>query len=244
MNKIMEECVNLRIWHGGLFNVTNKGLEYIGGKARTFPLTSTSYVGFKRVYDDKEVLEMCDVVLENRGIDLFSIHNMSNTPTIDPLALTTQDTLSQPSVTFEAHEQEKHPKSSPSSQNIVDDEYYQWYEFRPHSPIPLKDLNPSFESEGSDLEVEEEFGFHLEHENEDFEEDGFDSTVDELREARERKKANAEFFEISQQVDYANSEEDELTPDEDGDGEGNARSRRGNHSKMLLQDMRSSKEEI
>ncbi|KAL2928614.1 RAP domain-containing protein chloroplastic, partial [Bienertia sinuspersici] len=188
-------------------------------------------------------------------------------------------------LTFEAHEQEKNPESSPSAQKDVDDEYYRWYDCRPDSPIPLKDLIPSSgsehsdpsyqllnehenvltESDGSDLEVEE-FGYDLEHENEAFEEDGFDSTDDELREARERnKKTNAELFEISQQVqreavagaslleegridggdhvqvdengylsDYANSEEDELTPDEDSDGERNARRRRGN--RMVVSD--------
>ncbi|KAL2928247.1 Isoleucine--tRNA ligase [Bienertia sinuspersici] len=179
----------------------------------------------------------------------------------------------------------KNPESSPSAQKDVDDEYYRWYDCRPDSPIPLKDLIPSSgsehsdpsyqplnehenvltESDGSDLEVEE-FGYDLEHENEAFEEDGFDSTDDELREARERnKKTNAELFEISQQVqreavagaslleegridggdhvqvdengylsDYANSEEDELTPDEDSDGERNARRRRGN--RMVVSD--------
>ncbi|KAL2937799.1 DNA mismatch repair protein Msh3 [Bienertia sinuspersici] len=119
------------------------------------------------------------------------------------------------------------------------------------------------ESEGSDHEVEEEFGYDLEHENEAFKEDGFDSTDDEFREARERKKTNVELFEISQQVqreavagaslleegridggdqvvengylsDYANCEEDELTPDEDDDGEDNACRRKGN--RMVVSD--------
>ncbi|KAL2904518.1 Trafficking kinesin-binding protein 1 [Bienertia sinuspersici] len=324
----MEDSVTLRIWHGGLFKVTNKRLEYVGGHVRTFAVDPdelcwfylkelalkcgqyneiheiyyllphcTMDEGLKRVYDDKEVLEMCDVVLENRGIDLFAIHNMSNTPKevvspskntppsprsqkqIEPSSLA----MSQPSLTSEAHEQEKNPESRPSSQNIDDDEYYQWYDCRPESPIPLKDLipsssseysDPSYEppneeenvitkSEGSDLEVEEEFGYDLDHENEVFNEDVFDSSDDELRDARERKKTNAELFELSQQVqkeaidgasrpeevtmgahdqdvesgyvsEYVNSEEEELTPDEDGDGEGIVRRRRVN--RMVVSD--------
>ncbi|KAL2899172.1 Endoplasmic reticulum protein SC65, partial [Bienertia sinuspersici] len=167
-----------------------------------------------------------------------------------------QDTLSQPSVTLETHEQEKNPKSSPYFTKIVDDEYYQWYDCRPDSPIPLKDLIPSFgnehsdpshetlneqenvltKSEGSDLEVEEEFGFDLEHENEDFEEDGVqrEAVVGASLLEEGRVDGGDQLDENGYLSDYANSEEDELTPDEDDDGEGNARSRRGN--RMVVPD--------
>ncbi|KAL2900065.1 Calcium and calcium/calmodulin-dependent serine/threonine-protein kinase [Bienertia sinuspersici] len=100
-------------------------------------------------------------------------------------------------------------------------DYHKFYDDRPESPIPLKDLlgdsgsdtsDPAYEpeSEGSDEELNDE---DFEQENEDFEvkelgeeEIPFelneaDSSDDELREARNKvKKRNTEWYEIAQAI--------------------------------------------
>ncbi|KAL2930621.1 Antiviral helicase SKI2 [Bienertia sinuspersici] len=215
--------------------------------------------GLKRIYNDKEVLEMGAIVVENRSIDLFTIHG--------------KDPQNQPK------NQPENPEYNNSKQ-IPDEEYYKWYDDRPDSPIPLnvlisgsedsEDSDPLYEPDrgeeivteeslGSDAGLQDDFedaGLEEEFEVEiDVEDDvnvlveEGDSSDDELKEARERqKKTNAQLIELAQQVqkdavataagqgtnvpstsevnkdgyvsEYADSDDEELTPNEDGDEEG------------------------
>ncbi|KAL2900059.1 Glycine dehydrogenase, partial [Bienertia sinuspersici] len=205
--------------HGGLFKKLKTRFQYVGGEGRTFLVDvdelcwsfleqmarkcgaykkivkiyylmphSTLDEGVKRVYNEKEVLEMAEVVLRHKALDLYVVHG------VDVPKIFYQD---------------------------LHTDYHKFYDDRPESPIPLKDLlgdsgsdtsYPAYEpeSEGSDEELNDE---DFEQENEDFEvkelgeeEIPFelneaDSSDDELREARNKvKKRNAEWYEIAQTI--------------------------------------------
>ncbi|KAL2929721.1 Early nodulin-12 [Bienertia sinuspersici] len=100
--------------------------------------------GLKRVYNDKEVLEMGAIVVENRSIDLFTIHGSNNTletcvsptkmtppqksspvrrsprfkQTNEPPPVGTQSTVSHLNITFQAHEPQQNSQNTFTPENL------------------------------------------------------------------------------------------------------------------------------
>ncbi|KAL2924823.1 Antiviral helicase SKI2 [Bienertia sinuspersici] len=100
--------------------------------------------GLKRVYNDKEVLKMGAIVVENRSIDLFTIHGSNNTletsvsptkmtppqksspvrrsprfkQTNEPPPVATQSTLSYLNITFQAHEPQQNSQNTFTPENL------------------------------------------------------------------------------------------------------------------------------
>ncbi|KAL2932633.1 Hemoglobin and hemoglobin-haptoglobin-binding protein C [Bienertia sinuspersici] len=100
--------------------------------------------GLKRVYNDKDVLEMGAIVVENRSIDLFTIHGSNNTPetyvspkkmtppqksspvrrsprfkqTNEPPPVATQSTVSHLNITFQAHEPQQNSQNTSTPKNL------------------------------------------------------------------------------------------------------------------------------
>ncbi|KMS65583.1 hypothetical protein BVRB_034500, partial [Beta vulgaris subsp. vulgaris] len=108
------EVVTLRFWHGGIFKKTGKGMEYIGGGGRTFPVDldelcwffledlakkcgtyrvidkifylipgKTLDDGLRIVYRDKEVLEMGEIAMKSRCIDLYVLHGVDEPQVVE-----------------------------------------------------------------------------------------------------------------------------------------------------------------
>ncbi|KAL2902675.1 Mediator of RNA polymerase II transcription subunit 13, partial [Bienertia sinuspersici] len=197
---------------------------------------STLDEGLKRVYNDKEVL-MAEVVLKHKALDLYVVHGVDLPEVIigvpEEIVGVPEVSVGVPRVSVEPEVCVGVPGTSPATgeenslapetfdQDLPPD-YHDFYDDRPESPIPLKDLvgdsgsdtsDPAYEpkSEGSDEELNDE---DFEQENEDFEEEELgekeeipfelnkaDSSDDELREARNKvKKRNAECYEIAQTI--------------------------------------------
>ncbi|KAL2894211.1 putative hemoglobin and hemoglobin-haptoglobin-binding protein 2 [Bienertia sinuspersici] len=100
--------------------------------------------GLKRVYNDKEVLEMGAIVVENRSIDLFTIHGSNNTletcvsptnmtppqksspvrrsprfkKTNEPPPVGTQSTVSHLNITFQAYEPQQNSQNTFTPENL------------------------------------------------------------------------------------------------------------------------------
>ncbi|KAL2944775.1 Mediator of RNA polymerase II transcription subunit 13 [Bienertia sinuspersici] len=161
---------------------------------------STLDEGLKRVYNDKEVLEMAEVVLKHKALDLYVVHGVDLPEVIIGVP---EEIVGVPEVSVGVPGVSVEPEV-------------------PESPVPLKDLvgdsgsdtsDPAYEpeSEGSDEELNDE---DFEQESEDSEEEELgeeeeipfelneaDSSDDELREARNKvKKRNAECYEIAQTI--------------------------------------------
>ncbi|KAL2894560.1 Mediator of RNA polymerase II transcription subunit 13 [Bienertia sinuspersici] len=161
---------------------------------------STLDEGLKRVYNDKEGLEMAEVVLKHKALDLYVVHGVDLPEVIIGVP---EEIVGVPEVSVGVPGVSVKPEV-------------------PESPIPLKDLvgdsgsdtlDPAYEpeNEGSDEELNNE---DFEQENEDSEEEELgeeeeipfelneaNSSDDELREARNKvKKRNAECYEIAQTI--------------------------------------------
>uniref|UniRef100_A0A803MHW9 Uncharacterized protein n=1 Tax=Chenopodium quinoa TaxID=63459 RepID=A0A803MHW9_CHEQI len=60
---------NIKVWHGGSFKHVNNGeMVYLGGKGRTFK------DGLRRIDGDKEVLELGEIAINNRCVELYLKH--------------------------------------------------------------------------------------------------------------------------------------------------------------------------
>ncbi|KAL2892234.1 CREB-binding protein [Bienertia sinuspersici] len=154
--------------------------------------------------------------------------NLDSTPAASKKAPTPAhkplETTLQPPIIFETSRAagEENSLAPETFDQDLPPDYHDFYDDRPKSPVPLKDLvgdsgsdtsDPAYEpeSEGSDEELNDE---EFEQENEDSEEEELgeeeeipfelneaDSSDDELREARNKvKKRNAECYEIAQTI--------------------------------------------
>ncbi|KAL2922951.1 Bifunctional protein GlmU [Bienertia sinuspersici] len=189
---------------------------------------STLDEGLKRVYNDKEVLEMAEVVLKHKALDLYVVHGVDLPEVIigvpEEIVGVPEVSVGVPGVSVEPEVCVGVPGTSTAAgeenslapetfEQDLPPDYHDIYDDRPEIPAPLKDLVGDSGSDTSDPAYEPESeGF--EQENEDSEEEELgeeeeipfelneaDSSDDELREARNKvKKRNAECYEIAQTI--------------------------------------------
>ncbi|KAL2900499.1 Pheromone-regulated membrane protein 10 [Bienertia sinuspersici] len=244
----MEGSVTLRFWHGGVLKRTNRGLQYVGGQAKNYavdpdelywfflkqlaekcgPYSDVHEIlyltphcsmddGLKRVYNDKEIPD-------EEYYKWYDYRPDSPIP-LNVLISGSEDS------------EDSDPLYEPDrGEEIVTEESL-------GSDAGLQD---DFEDAG--LEKEFEVEIDVEVDVNVLVKEG-DSSDDELKEARERqKKTTAQLIELAQQVqkdtvattagqgtnvlstsevnkdgyvsEYADSDDEELTPNEDGDEEG------------------------
>ncbi|KAL2943223.1 Pescadillo-like protein [Bienertia sinuspersici] len=146
--------------------------------------------GLKRVYNDKEVLEMSAIVVENRSIDLFAIHGSNNT----------LETYASPK-----------KMTSPQKSSQTD-------------PLYEPDIREEIvteESFGSDAELEDDFedaGLEDDFEVElDVEDDVQKDTLATVAGQGTNVASTSELNEDGYVNKYADSDDEELIPNEDGD---------------------------
>ncbi|KAL2930452.1 Plasmid recombination enzyme type 3 [Bienertia sinuspersici] len=91
------EGISLRFWHGDLFKKGNNGrLDYVGGMGRVFAVDPDQLCGkeldqgLRRVYADSEVLEMAEIGIKNRGIDLYVLYSVDKPDILDPKEVATR----------------------------------------------------------------------------------------------------------------------------------------------------------
>ncbi|KAL2933539.1 GTPase-activating protein BEM3 [Bienertia sinuspersici] len=81
------DSVTLRFYHGGLFKKIGVGLKYIGEEIYYLIPGLNLDNGLRKVYTDKEVLEMAAIVNKNRAIDLYVVHGVDKAEVVDPKEL-------------------------------------------------------------------------------------------------------------------------------------------------------------
>ncbi|KAL2937954.1 hypothetical protein RDABS01_021403 [Bienertia sinuspersici] len=135
--------------------------------------------GLRRVYADSEVLEMDEIGIKNRGIDLYVLYSVDKPDILDPKEVG-HSASPKPNTPTKA--------ASPNQKTPTEDEF-DLYDDRPDSPIPWHILAGEIESSDSDKSYQPEG-----ESEEDLEGSGSEGLIPEPRHREVDEEFEAEFI--------------------------------------------------